>query len=134
MNTLHFATVALSLMVVGTVWAKTPISERWMRDFLRPTLNRFSITPKLMAYHMGLSEKQVYAQLALEQPMHAPRLEEVWAVYPQAYDAYCIEWLTTRGYLVCRRDRLADALNRILDEKNPMTVMTLVDQRTKARA
>ena len=133
MTAIQIVTFALSCLIVGGLWARTPVTDRWMA-VLRPTLSRFSITPKLLAYHMGLSEKQFYAQLALEQPMHAARLEEVWAVYPDAHDVYCIERLTARGYYVCRRDRLADALNRVLDDKKPMAVMTLIERRAKARA
>lgn len=124
MSVLHTLWLALVFVALCGIWTPTPVSRTWMLR-LRPVLARFEITPKVMAHVMDLREKQVYAQLALEAPMQAARLEEVWAEFPEAYDAYCIEHLTARGYACFRESALTRALEHLLDGEKRMVKMDL---------
>lgn len=115
----------MSCVMFGA-WSATDVSRSWMRR-LKTTFAQFELTPKVLRIEMDLTEKQIYDQLGLVQPMHAARLEEVWANHPDAYDAYCIDHLESRGYRVFRESRLADALDVILNERKPMAKAALPD-------
>lgn len=106
------------------VWSSTPVSQTWM-ERLQRAMRRAGVTPKAMQITMQLTERQIYDQLGLRTPMHAPRLEEVFAEYPEMHVEYCRIVLEAAGYRVYREAWLLAMVDALCEDRKRMASMTL---------
>lgn len=113
-------------LLVGlvSVWSATDVSFAWM-ERLQRAMRRAGVTPKAMRITMQLTERQIYDQLGLKQPMQAPRLEEVFAEYPEMHVEYCRDVLEAYGYRVYREAWLLAMVDALCEDRKRMASMTL---------